>query len=154
MPHPLPLPLPGPSRAETTTRCMIKELLDTAIIADWKGPLFQLRPSQRLRLQKTLQFGRLGKILLLSLCDLMPVVKLDHESHIISFQLHTEPLKQGSVNLHSNFGADANLELLEFTIVLLYHVHRCQGPVCSQGQTSTNLLSPGVSQGQTRMIKV
>ena len=60
-PNPLPLPLPGPSRAETTTRCMIKELLDTAIIADWKGPLFQLRPSQRLRLQKTLQFGRLAK---------------------------------------------------------------------------------------------
>ena len=90
----------------------------------------------------------------LPVCDLMPVVKLDHESHIISFQLHTEPLKQGSVYLHSNFGADANLELLEFTIVLLYHVHRCQGPVCSQGQTSTNLLSPGVSQGQTRMIKV
>ena len=67
----------------------------------------------------------------LSVRDLMPVVKLDHESHIISFQLHTEPLKQGSVNLHSNFGADANLELLECTIVQLYHVHRCQGPVKS-----------------------
>ena len=134
-PLPLPLPLPGPSRAETTTRCMIKELLDTAIIADWKGPLFQLRPSQRLRLQKTLQFGRLAK-------DSLYCVRLDAGGKIRSrkpyyilpiahWTTETGLSNTESVYLHNNFGADANLELLECTIVQLYHVHRCQGPVKS-----------------------
>ena len=95
-PLPLPLPLPGSSRLRRRRDVWSRNCWTLRSSPIEKAHCSNCDHHKDSVCKRRCSSGGSAKDCF-SLCDLMPVVKLDHESHIISFQLHTEPLKQGSV---------------------------------------------------------